>query len=213
MDVKAAIRNGDAAALRSLLTEDASGANALIHWGKDDCIRTHPLHFVSDMIFEGMLEESQALPVIDALIEAGADLNFQSRRDDGRAIDTPLIGAASLGAEYVGIRLLIAGARPDLRGLFGETALHWAALFGEDRLVAKLIPGSDINLKDEKYNSPPLGWAIHGCYDPPSEKYRKHHEVASLLVGAGATIEPQWLESEQVLGDAAMLAALRAGIQ
>lgn len=213
MDVKAAIRCGDAAALRRLLSEDASGANAVIHWGKDDAIRTHPLHFVSDMVFEGALQETLALPLIDALIEAGADLDFQTRREDGRTIDTPLIGAASLGAEYVGLQLVIAGARPELRGLFGETALHWASLFGEDRLVAKLIPGSDINLKDEKYNSPPLGWAIHGCYDPPSEKYRKHHEVARLLVEAGATIEPQWLESEQVRGDAAMLAALRAGIQ
>lgn len=213
MDVKAAIRNGNAAALRGLLTEDAARADALIHWGKGDVIRTHPLHFVSDMVFEGALQESQALPLIDILLEAGGDLNFQSRRDDGRAIDTPLIGAASLGAEEIGLRLIEAGARPELRGLFGETALHWAALFGEERLVAKLIPGSDINLKDEKYNSPPLGWAIHGCYDPPSEKYRKHREVASLLVLAGAAVEPQWLESEQVRADAAMLAALRAGIQ
>jgi uncharacterized protein len=211
MDVKAAIRNGDAAALRRLLNEDAPRANALIHWGKDDRLRAHPLHFVSDMVFEGALQESKALPLIDALIEAGADLNFQSRREDGRTIDTPLIGAASLGAEDVGLRLLEAGARPELRGLFGETALHWAALFGEDRLVARLIQGSDLNLKDEKYNSPPLGWAIHGCYDPPSEKYGKQREVASLLVRAGATVEPQWLESEQVQADPAMLGALSGG--
>ena len=66
----------------------------------------------------------------DALIEAGADLNFQK---DGKG-DTPLIGAASLGAEDVGIRLLDAGANPLLRGLFGETALHWAAMLGKDHL-------------------------------------------------------------------------------
>ncbi len=213
MDVKTAIRDGDAAALARLLNEDAARANALIHWGKDDAIRTHPLHFVSDMIFEGALQEGKALPLIDALIEAGADLNFQTWRADGKAIDTPLIGAASLGAEEVGLRLIEAGARPDLRALFGETALHWAALFGEERLVAKLIPGSDINLKDEKYDSPPIGWAIHGCYDPPGRSYGKHREVVSLLVRAGATIDPQWLESEQVRADAAMLAALRAGTQ
>jgi ankyrin repeat protein len=50
--------------------------------------------------------------VAEALIEAGADLNFQK---DGKG-DTPLIGAASLGAEDVGIRLLDAGANPLLRG-------------------------------------------------------------------------------------------------
>jgi ankyrin repeat protein len=46
--------------------------------------------------------------------------------------------------------LLDAGAKPELRGLFGETALHWAALLGDDRLTARLIPGSDPDLKDEK---------------------------------------------------------------
>ena len=114
------------------------------------------------MLFNGTLEKGKELPLVEALIEAGADLNFQREREDGKKGDTPLIGAASLGAEDVGIRLLDAGAKPDLRGLFGETALHWAALLGEDRLVARLIEGSDLNLKDEKYKSPPLGWAIHG---------------------------------------------------
>jgi ankyrin repeat protein len=46
--------------------------------------------------------------------------------------------------------LLVAGANPNLRGLFGETALHWAALLGDDRLVTELIRGSDVNLRDEK---------------------------------------------------------------
>jgi hypothetical protein len=208
MDMKAAIRDGDVAALRRLLSEDASRANAPIIWGKDDCIRTHPLHFASDMVFEGTLQSGKALLLIDALIEAGADLDFQREREDGKTIDTPLIGAASLGAEEVGLRLLDAGARPDLRGMFGETALHWAAFLGEDRLAARLIQGSDINLKDKKYNSPPLGWAIHGCYNPPAGNYGKQREVASLLVRAGAAVEPQWLESDEVRADAAMLVAL-----
>jgi hypothetical protein len=210
MDMKTAIRNGDAAALRRLLAEDASRANALIHWGKNDCVHTHPLHFVSDMLFEGPLERGKELPLIDALIDAGAELNFQRQREDGRKSDTPLIGAASLGAEDVGLRLLAAGAKPELRGLFGETALHWAALLGEDRLAERIImiPVSDLNLKDEKYHSPPLGWAIHGCYDPPAGNHGRQREVAALLVRAGAVVEPRWLESEQVLGDSAMLAAL-----
>jgi hypothetical protein len=64
--------------------------------------------------------------------------------------------------------LLDGGAKPELRGLFAETALHWAAFLGEIRLTARLIEGSDINLKDEKYRSSPLGWAIHACYKPPA---------------------------------------------
>ena len=72
------------------------------------------------MLFSGTLQKGNELPLVEALIQAGADLNFNK---DGKS-ETPLIGAASLGAEDVGLRLLDAGARPDLRGLFGETALH-----------------------------------------------------------------------------------------
>ncbi len=83
------------------------------------------------MLFEGTLQRGKELPLVEALIQARADLNFQRDREDGKKSDSPLIGAASLGAEEVGLRLLDAGAKPQLRGLFGETALHWAALLGE----------------------------------------------------------------------------------
>jgi len=65
------------------------------------------------------------------LSEETADINSEN--------GGPLNGAASLGAEDVGIRLLAAGARADLLGRFGETALHWAAYLGASRLVDRLI--------------------------------------------------------------------------
>ena len=164
MDVKTAIQNGDADSLRRLLIEDSSRANALLRWGENDCILTHPLHYVSDMLFEGALQKGKELPLVEALVQAGADLDFQRNREDGKKSDTPLIGAASLAAEEMGLRLLDAGARPELRGLFGETALHWVALLGEYRLAGRLIGASDIDLKDEKYNSTPLGWAVYGRF-------------------------------------------------
>ena len=204
MDVKTALNSGDAATLQRLLSEDSSRANELIRWGK--CV-THPLHYISDMLFAGTLQKGKELPLVEALIQAGADLNFNK---DGKS-ETPLIGAASLGAEDVGIFLLDAGARPEPRGLFGETALHWAAMLGEDRLVAKLIPGSEVDLKDKKYSSPPLGWAIHGWCNPPAGNHGRQVEVVTQLVLAGATVEPGMLESEEkVRSSAAMLAALRA---
>ena len=204
MDVNEAIRNCDMGALQQLLAEDPSRANELIEWGNQKKCFTHPLHYISDMLFNGTLQRGKELPLVDALIEAGANVNFNK---NGKS-ETPLIGAASLGAEDVGLRLLDAGAKPDIRGLFGETALHWAALLGEDRLVARLIPGSDINLEDEKYNSPPLGWAIHGWCDPPAGNHGRQREVAALLVFAGARVEPKWLEAENVHADPVMLAAL-----
>lgn len=194
MDMKAAIDNGDLVALRRLLSENSSRANELIRWGK--CL-THPLHYVSDMLFAATLQKGKELALVQALIEAGADINFDR---DGKS-ETPLIGAASLGAEDVGLRLLDAGARPEPRGLFGETALHWAAMLGQNRLVARLIPGSDLNLKDAKFSSPPLGWAIHGWCNPPAGNHGRQREVVALLVAAGATVEPAWLEDESVRAD------------
>jgi hypothetical protein len=211
MDVKTAIRNGDVAALRQLLSEDSSRANELIRWGERKPCFTHPLHFISDMLFEGTLPPGKEIPLVDALLDAGADLDSQRTREDGKKGDTPLIGAASLGAEDVGIKLLLAGAKPELRGLFGETALHWASMLGEDRLVAELIRGSNVNLRDEKYNSPPLGWAIHGWCDPPAGNHGRQREVVALLVAAGASVEPEWLERERVRADQQMLAALGRG--
>ena len=205
MDVSEAIRNGDAEALQQLLDEDPSRANQLIEWGDMKKCYTHPLHYISDMLFNGTLERGKELALVDALIEAGAGLDFNKDGDS----ETPLIGAASLGAEEVGLRLLDAGAKPGIRGLFGETALHWAALLGEDRLAARLIPGSDVNLKDKRYNSSPLGWAVHGWSDAPAGDHGRQREVAALLVCAGARVEPQWLEAEKVRSDAVMLAALR----
>jgi ankyrin repeat protein len=205
MDVKTAIQTGDAAALRDLLAEEPSRANELIEWGRNCEIRTHPLHYVSDTLFGGALESGKEMPLIDALLEAGADCNHRASNGE-----TPLIGAASLAAEDVGLRLLEAGARPEVTGAFGETALHWAAHLGLRRLVARLIEkGADVNLRDARYNSTPLGWAIHGRFNSAPGSQGDHHEVAALLVTAGATVEPGWLADEQVRADPGMLSALR----
>lgn len=74
--------------------------------------------------------------------------------------------------------------------------------------MARLIPGSDLNPRDEKYDSPPLGWAIHGWSDPPAGNHGRQCEVVALLVAAGASVQPEWLESETVRADSAMLRSL-----
>ena len=84
-------------------------------------------------------------------------------------------------------------------------------MLGEDRLAARLMQGSDVNLKDEKYNSPSLGWALHGWCDPPAGNHGRQIEVVAQLVAAGATVEPGMLLSEKVRSNPAMLVALRAG--
>jgi hypothetical protein len=206
-NLKTAICNGDVNALRRLLTRDPTQANALISWGNNDCLRTHPLHYISDMLFNGVLQKGKELPLVEALLEAGAVVDF---RKEGKR-ETPLIGAASLGAEDVGLRLLDAGAAPGLHGDFGETALHWAALLGEDRLAARLVRETALDLRDEKYNSSPLGWAIQGWSNPPAGNHGRQREVAALLVAAGSIVEPEWLKADKVRSDAWMLRALRSG--
>src|SRR5215475_12910348 len=79
LDVKTAIQNGDVAALRGCLVLDRSRANALIHWGNNNCVRTHPLHFVSDMLFNGVLQKGKELPLIEALLDAGACVDFRKQ--------------------------------------------------------------------------------------------------------------------------------------
>ena len=76
-------------------------------------------------------------------------------------------------------------------------------------MAGRLISGSDLNLRDEKYKSLPLGWAIHGWGDPSAGNHGRQAEVIALLVAAGAAIEPQWLEFEKVRADPVILSALR----
>jgi ankyrin repeat protein len=61
-------------------------------------------------LFDGTLERGNEMPMIQALLAAGADCKFQTPNGE-----TPLIGAASFGAEDFGLRLLDAGARSDYR--------------------------------------------------------------------------------------------------
>jgi hypothetical protein len=112
MDVKTAIQNGDAGALRELLSEDSSRANELIERGNNKCL-THPLHSISDMLFDGTLQKGKEPRIVEALIQAGADLNFNK---NGKG-ETPLMGAASLGAEDVGLCFV---------GRWRQTRTAWA---------------------------------------------------------------------------------------
>lgn len=76
VDVRTSIRSGDANELRRILAQDPALANALIPWGNNDCVRTHPLHYVSDMLFDNTLERGKELPLIDVLLEGGAHVDL-----------------------------------------------------------------------------------------------------------------------------------------
>jgi ankyrin repeat protein len=203
MDIRTTIETGDVVALQELLAAVPGSANAPIRWGKSDEIVTHPLHFVCDKVFDGTLHSGRAVLLARALIEAGADIDHQ----DG----DPLNAAASLGASEVGLLLLDAGARPDLRGLFGETALHWAATIGNAVLVQRLLEkGAPLDVKDDRWKATPISWALHGWGEhPPPGNHGHHREVVVYLVRAGAVVDPELLAEAQARGREDVVSALR----
>jgi hypothetical protein len=94
--------------------------------------------------------------------------------------------------------------------LQGETGLHAAALGGHPEIVGWLLERrAPADVKDDRFGGTPLGWALYGWGNPAPENRRaRHHEVVALLVGAGATVEPEWLAGEKARADPRMLAAL-----
>ena len=168
MDVKTAIETGDAAALRRLLADVPARADELIRWGKDCRIATHPLHYVSDMRFEGRLQSGKELPLMEALIQAGAKTDIVERTGvnllhwaaitnradvvpelakagvDINAIDehgyTPLMYAATIDfGDTATLRALIAaGADRRIKNGAGRTALQQARRLGHAQLANAL---------------------------------------------------------------------------
>ena len=177
MDIKAIIDSGDAAALQQLLATEPSLANAPINWGTRGELNSRPLHYICDKFFDGTLSDDAAVALARVVIGAGGDIDDR----DG----DPLNAAASLGATGVGLLLLDAGARTDGRGIFGATALHWAAFIGDAVLVRRLLEkGAPPDLKDNKHDSTPLGWAEHGRGKPtPPGNHGHHDEVIAMLGG------------------------------
>jgi hypothetical protein len=92
----------------------------------------------------------------------------------------------------------------------GQTGLHWAAYGGHPEIIQLLLDrNTPVNLKDETWQTTPLGWALHGWTDPPEIGSRDYYEVVARLVAAGATMDPRWAANEKIRADARMLEALR----
>jgi hypothetical protein len=100
----------------------------------------------------------------------------------------------------------------------GQTGLHWAAYGGHTTTVTLLLErGALVDVKDESYGGSALGWALYGWAEPASEGRRANYgEVVTLLVAAGAAVDPDWLADpdrgiplvEKIRTDPRMLAAL-----
>lgn len=115
--------------------------------------------------------DSDSLPALKALIEAGADVNCQSI--DGW---TPLLSACCQNNNLPLVKMLIAaGARVEVRDRDGRTPLHQAAQIGDSALVAFLIAqGAEPNAVDQK-SATPIALAREFMPSP------SHEEVIRIL--------------------------------
>jgi uncharacterized protein len=100
------------------------------------------------------------------------DWPADSARMKGDVISDSFYGACRNGHTAVAAALLGRGADVNAKGVFGGTALHWAAINGHKDTVAFLVAhGADLTIRDSKFDSTPDGWAAEG----------EHEEIRELL--------------------------------
>jgi len=115
--------------------------------------------------------------------------------------------------------LLQKGVKVDAKLAYGAaTGLHWAGFAGHADIVKLLLEHrAAIEAKDERHDGTPLEWALYGWGTSKGAKAERYYEVVALLIGAGAKLDPQWLESDdgrfrtatKMRSDPRMQAALR----
>jgi uncharacterized protein len=96
----------------------------------------------------------------------------ESARMRGDVISDAFYAACRNGHTKVAAMLLERGASVNAKGVFGGTALHWAAINGHKDTVTFLAAhGADLTIRDAKFGSTPEEWAAEG----------RHNEIRELL--------------------------------
>lgn len=178
------IEQGDLDGIRSALQRNPTLANQTICWHLNQDNQSDPLHYVADCVGNGWLTNGKDGEITALLIEHGAAINGSEGRE------TPLIGAASLGASNTAKELIESGADLEATGLFGATALHWAAWKGMADTVGTLLSaGAAVEPRCTEFEATPLFWAVHGF--GPNGPAVKHQQVqaAATLIKAGAKVD------------------------
>ena len=184
------IQAGDVPGLRAELDRDPAMASREVRFGPENQHSVPPLHLVCDAVFERRIDGATALEMAELLLGAGVDPNLAFAKSG----DTFLISAASLGAESVGLCLLDAGAKVEARGLFGATALHWAAMMGLGEFVVALVDrASPMDQKADRYQCTPLDWALNAWSQAGSDRLVLGR-VVRALVSAGSPVSAEAIE-------------------
>ena len=182
--IRQMIMDKDYEGIERALSNDPALANTGIPYDEKNVTKAHPLHRICDGVFAHRYSDDEAVEIARIFLAHGA-------RVDGLELvpqkDSPLVAAASLHAEAVGILYIEHGATVDHPGCHGGTALHWAAWTGRDRLVKRLIEANaDIYRLCVDFKSTPLLWAVHGLKHGGPENVHHQVECVRLLLAAGA---------------------------
>ena len=195
--MKALIENKDYEGIRRSLANNPALANEGITIPFDNkcTAKAHPLHRICDAIFAKKITDEEAIEIAKIFLSYGANINGSVSKINE---DTPLLAAASLHAEQLGMFYIDNGADIDYADRQdGASALHWAAYCGREKLVEKLIQkNAAIDQRDKSHDSTPLGWAIYPLIT--GDKTNKHHQVSciKLLLRSGANIN--MLDQEKI---------------
>jgi len=184
--VKKCIEQVDLEGLDQLLrlTPELSNQGVTIPFDNLCRIKAHPLHRICDGVFAGKITDDQAVGLAEVFLAHGARIDGDKHIGEG----TPLIAAASLSAEQVGVYYIDHGA--DIHYTYqddGVTPLHWASFCGLDLLVQRLLQaGAGIDQTDNSYHSTPLNWALHSLQTKAPGQIRNQVKCISLLLKLGA---------------------------
>lgn len=177
------IEQGDVQGVRRALHSDPELANETIRWQLNQDNDSEPLHYISDCVGNGWLTNGKEGDLAELLLAHGAALNGTEGRE------SPLIAAASLGAEKVARVLIAAGADLEATSVYAARALHWAAWMGTSTTVELLVARrAQIEARDLQFGATPLFWAVHG-YGPNGPKMKQDQVgAARVLIDAGASV-------------------------
>jgi len=132
--LRRAVDAGDVDGLGKLLAEAPALADAGIPAGPEGS-DWPPIHHVCNLAFEGRLDRETARALTRQLLAAGANPNGTLSQNG----DCLLISAVSLCCPEIALDLMAAGADVRTTGLFGASALHWAAMLGFPTVVMALL--------------------------------------------------------------------------
>lgn len=183
-DFRLLIETGDVQGIRGALESEPALANQTIPWFLNQQNESDPLHYVSDCYGQGWLVNGKEGEIAEVLLAYGAAIDGSLKRE------SPLIAAASLGAEKVSKVIVEAGAALESTSVFGSRALHWAAWIGTPSTVGLLVAhNANIEARCSEFGATPLFWAVHG-YGPNGPKQKQDQVgAARILIEAGARVD------------------------